>query len=98
MEHCSLLLYGDLGIVKSPYDAVYSYLMLDIFSLMSTVEDHWDVMMSFYDELSWMKNRVQKNIIKSLEEIAMNRLEGRTLIESQEMTHRSHSIRNQTRS
>jgi hypothetical protein len=30
-----------------------------------------------------MTNRVQKNIIKSSEEIEMNRSEGRTLIEAQ---------------
>jgi hypothetical protein len=52
-------------------------------SLMSTVEDHCDVMMSFYDELSLMTNKVQKNIIKISEEIVMNRSEGRTLIEAQ---------------
>jgi hypothetical protein len=62
---------------------IVGHIVIDVLSLMSTFEDHCDVMMSFYDELSLMTNKVQKNVIKSSEEIAMNRSEGRTLIEAQ---------------
>jgi ribosomal protein L21E len=50
-----------------PFEVFVGHIVIDVLSLMSTVEDHCDLMMNLYYELSLMKNMMKKNVIKRSE-------------------------------